>query len=129
MQGYNIKLGRDVCKSAFLSVISHPAVVRNSSTQAQSHAQRQTFHAHPNDMSLFALFADCNFNCVFLDCNTITIGDRVLMAPNVQLYTAGHPLDPAVRNGTSVRPNVLRGSCSTKPMFRPLRPLLVALSM
>ncbi len=43
-------------------------------------------------MSLFALFADCNSNCVVLDCNTIKIGDRVLMAaPNVQLYTAGHP--------------------------------------
>jgi len=41
-----------------------------------------------------------NFNAVFLDCNLITIGDRVLMGPNVQLYTAGHPLDPALRNGT-----------------------------
>lgn len=42
-----------------------------------------------------------NFNAVFLDCNTITIGDRVLFGPNVQLYTAGHPLEPGVRNGTS----------------------------
>lgn len=42
-----------------------------------------------------------NFGAVFLDCNTIHIGDRCLLAPNVQLYTAGHPLDPVQRNGTS----------------------------
>ncbi|HTL47124.1 MAG TPA: sugar O-acetyltransferase [Verrucomicrobiae bacterium] len=33
-----------------------------------------------------------NFNCVFLDCARITIGSNVFMAPNVQLYCAGHPL-------------------------------------
>lgn len=38
-----------------------------------------------------------NYDCVFLDCNTITIGDHVLMAPKVQLYTATHPLDSQVR--------------------------------
>lgn len=34
-----------------------------------------------------------NFNCILLDVNTIDIGDNVLLAPNVQLLTAGHPLD------------------------------------
>jgi len=34
-----------------------------------------------------------NFNCVILDVNTVEIGDNVMLAPNVQLYTAGHPLD------------------------------------
>lgn len=38
-----------------------------------------------------------NYDCVFLDCAHITIGDRVLLAPKVQLYTATHPLDPQVR--------------------------------
>lgn len=38
-----------------------------------------------------------NFNCVFLDCARIVIGDNVLIGPGVQLYTAGHPLDAAVR--------------------------------
>lgn len=38
-----------------------------------------------------------NFDCVFLDVNTITIGNDVLLAPRVQLYTAGHPIDPEVR--------------------------------
>ncbi len=34
-----------------------------------------------------------NFNCVFLDVAKITIGDFVQIAPNVQIYTAGHPLE------------------------------------
>ncbi len=38
-----------------------------------------------------------NFNCIFLDVCKITIGARTLFAPNVQLYTAGHPLDAAER--------------------------------
>ena len=33
-----------------------------------------------------------NFNCVFLDDNTITIGKNGLIAPHVQIYTAIHPL-------------------------------------
>lgn len=38
-----------------------------------------------------------NANCIILDCNWVTIGDNVLMAPNVQIYTAYHPVDPTVR--------------------------------
>ena len=38
-----------------------------------------------------------NVNCTILDCNWVTIGDNVLIAPNVQIYTAYHPIDPAVR--------------------------------
>ncbi len=34
-----------------------------------------------------------NFNCIVLDVAEVTIGDNVLFAPNVQIYTAGHPLD------------------------------------
>lgn len=33
-----------------------------------------------------------NFGCVMLDCNTIKIGNNVLLGPNVQLYTPIHPL-------------------------------------
>lgn len=33
-----------------------------------------------------------NFNCVVLDVAPVHIGDNVLFAPNVQIYTAGHPL-------------------------------------
>lgn len=33
-----------------------------------------------------------NFNCVVLDVNRVEIGDEVLFGPNVQIYTATHPL-------------------------------------
>ena len=38
-----------------------------------------------------------NMNCTFVDCNRITIGDDVLIASNVQLYTAAHPIEFAER--------------------------------
>ena len=34
-----------------------------------------------------------NFNCVILDVNKVTIGSNVLFGPNVQIYTATHPMD------------------------------------
>ena len=38
-----------------------------------------------------------NYDCIFLDVNYITIGDRVFLGPRVLLFTASHPLDPQVR--------------------------------
>ena len=38
-----------------------------------------------------------NFNCTFLDVMPITIGNNVLVGPNVQFYTATHPLVRSVR--------------------------------
>ncbi len=38
-----------------------------------------------------------NMNCTFVDCNQIVIGDNVLIASNVQLYTATHPVELAER--------------------------------
>jgi len=38
-----------------------------------------------------------NFNCVFLDCAPIEIGDNLQMGPAVQMYTAAHPLEADVR--------------------------------
>lgn len=34
-----------------------------------------------------------NFNCVVLDVTDVHIGSRTLIGPNVQIYTATHPLD------------------------------------
>lgn len=34
-----------------------------------------------------------NFNCVVLDVMQVTIGRRTLFGPNVQIYTATHPMD------------------------------------
>lgn len=42
-----------------------------------------------------------NFNCVFLDTCLITIGARTLIGPNCSFYSATHPLDPFLRNGTN----------------------------
>ena len=39
-----------------------------------------------------------NFNEVFLDVCPIKIGDNCMFGPNVQLYTATHPINPAERN-------------------------------
>lgn len=39
----------------------------------------------------------CNYDCVFLDCGHIIIGDDVMLGPKVALYTANHPIDPTVR--------------------------------
>lgn len=38
-----------------------------------------------------------NYDCIFLDVAPIAIGNRVLIGPQAGLYTAGHPLDAAVR--------------------------------
>lgn len=39
-----------------------------------------------------------NYNCTILDVAPVTIGDNCMLAPNVAIYTAGHPLHPAARN-------------------------------
>lgn len=72
-----------------------------------------------------------NHGLVVLDCAPVTIGDNVFIAPNVGLYTAGHPLDVRQRNryleyakpitigdnvwiggGVQVMPGVTIGACS-----------------
>lgn len=40
----------------------------------------------------------CNYGCTILDVAKVTIGNNCLFAPNVSIYTAGHPIHPAVRN-------------------------------
>lgn len=72
-----------------------------------------------------------NHGLVVLDGAPVTIGDNVFVAPNVGLYTAGHPLDVRQRNryleyakpitignnvwiggGVQVMPGVTIGDCS-----------------
>jgi maltose O-acetyltransferase len=38
-----------------------------------------------------------NFNCVVLDVAQVTIGSRTMFGPNVQIYTATHPMDHKLR--------------------------------
>ncbi|KAJ5322689.1 Maltose/galactoside acetyltransferase [Penicillium brevicompactum] len=40
-----------------------------------------------------------NFNLLVLDTCLVTIGENVLFGPNVCIYGATHPMDPAVRRG------------------------------
>ncbi len=40
---------------------------------------------------------EINMNCVFLDCNYITIGDYSGIGPGVHIYTVGHPINPSER--------------------------------
>lgn len=39
-----------------------------------------------------------NYNLIILDCAKVSIGDNVLIAPNVGIYTAGHPVHYEKRN-------------------------------
>ncbi|WP_193369278.1 sugar O-acetyltransferase [Pelagibius marinus] len=50
-----------------------------------------------------------NAGCVILDCARVEIGDKTLIGPAVQIYTAEHPLDPTARAaGTeTARPVIL----------------------
>lgn len=38
-----------------------------------------------------------NFNCTILDCAKVEIGQGCMIGPQVQIYTATHPLDPKAR--------------------------------
>ena len=39
-----------------------------------------------------------NYNLTILDVGKVTIGENAFLAPNVSLYTAGHPIHPDSRN-------------------------------
>ena len=39
-----------------------------------------------------------NYGLTVLDVGRVTVGDNVLIAPNVSIYAAGHPIHPASRN-------------------------------
>lgn len=39
-----------------------------------------------------------NYNCAIIDVGRVIIGDNCQFAPNVAIYTAGHPVHPVSRN-------------------------------
>lgn len=49
-----------------------------------------------------------NHGCEFMDRGGITIGDRVLFDPKVNLITIGHPIDPENRRSTICAPIVIK---------------------
>ena len=54
-----------------------------------------------------------NMNCTFVDCNQIVIGDDVLIASNVQLYTATHPVELSERLTPDWHPGTGQYFCRT----------------
>lgn len=43
-----------------------------------------------------------NHDCTIMDLGGVEIGDEVMIGPNVQIISTGHPLDPATRRSTIV---------------------------
>ncbi len=78
--------------------------------QLQEMARRLFGKAGKNLMVMQPFFCDygkhievgdnffANFGCTILDVAKVEIGDNVFFAPNVSIYTAGHPLHPESRN-------------------------------
>ena len=52
-------------------------------------------------------------NCSFIDCNKITIGSHVLIASNVQIYTATHPIELSERLTPGWTPDKAAYFCRT----------------
>ncbi len=57
-----------------------------------------------------------NFNCTILDTNKVTIGENVLIAPNVQIYSATHPLRASERINLHHGPDEAPYRTLTKPI-------------
>src|SRR3954447_6068022 len=55
------------------------------------------FHTDTGRNLRFGRNVFVNHGCSAMDLGGITIGDDVMIAPNVQLISSGHPLDPATR--------------------------------
>lgn len=54
-----------------------------------------------------------NMNCTFVDCNQITIGSNILIASNVQIYTATHPIAMRERLIANWTPESGKAFCAT----------------
>lgn len=59
---------------------------------------------------------EINMNCVFLDCNYITIGDNALIAPGVHIYTVFHPVSAKDRMNKNVNQDFPFAISKTAPV-------------
>ena len=55
------------------------------------------FHTDTGRNLRFGRNVFVNHGCTAMDLGGIAIGDDVMLGPNVQLISSGHPLDPAIR--------------------------------
>jgi maltose O-acetyltransferase len=60
---------------------------------------------------------EVNMNCIFLDDNKIIIGDNALIGPNVQIYTAFHPMNASDRIGEIINSDFIFCKTQTKPVI------------
>ncbi|HIW84445.1 MAG TPA: sugar O-acetyltransferase [Candidatus Dorea gallistercoris] len=58
----------------------------------------QTFHCDYGSHIYVGEYFYANYDCTIIDVCEVRIGDNVMLAPKVGIYTAGHPLDAGVRN-------------------------------
>lgn len=54
-----------------------------------------------------------NYRCTFIDCNRITVGSNVLIAPGVQINTASHPVEWEKRRNPEFDANPKTYFCRT----------------
>ena len=54
-----------------------------------------------------------NYRCTLIDCNTIRIGNNVLIAPGVQINTASHPIEWKARRNPEFDNNSQAYFCKT----------------
>lgn len=96
---------REACKDLLFAYNQMPPShkkERNALLSTLIHAQGK-FHIESNfqcDYGFHITIGDdfyANHNCIMLDCAPITIGDRVLIGPNVGIFTAAHPLHSDLR--------------------------------
>ena len=67
------------------------------STGERVHVE-QTFHRDYGSNIYVGEDFYANYDCVIIDVCDVRIGDNVMLAPKVGIYTAGHPIDAGVRN-------------------------------
>ncbi|WP_057002421.1 sugar O-acetyltransferase [Agrilactobacillus composti] len=58
----------------------------------------QPFHIDYGQHTTIGEHFYANYDCIFIDTAPITIGNDFYLALRVGLYTAGHPIDAAIRN-------------------------------
>ncbi|MBS4537259.1 sugar O-acetyltransferase [Clostridium sp. D2Q-11] len=66
-------------------------------TQTECHIEPNFFCDYGYNIKIGKEFY-ANHNCVILDVNIVEIGSNVMFGPNVQVYTATHPINPVERN-------------------------------
>lgn len=74
------------------------------------------FHCDYGEHIFIGENTEINMNCVFLDCNRITIGKNVLIAPAVQICAVTHPVRVAERLPQGIEGEFPFCKCYTAPV-------------